>query len=208
MGRGRLGGSMRANWRAGLVCVALGLGGCAGDGRDGFSLRNPFNTTEKPPEPPKGPPASTRAATRVIAVGSAVVARNKEEIGVTPVFFTLGVPEVEISHKKGGMVVLSEGLVDRCTTDEQLAAVICHELGKLAAEQPVDRPGDREPPPAPRLTPDVVGGGFGPDMTRQAEEARYDRRGPRAARGGRDPGRDPRTLAEAFYVRAGNKAED
>ena len=198
---------MRTRWHAGLVGLALGLAGCAGDGRDVFSFRNPFDT-DRGPDPTKSPPASTRAATRVIAVGSAIVAKNKDDIGVTPIFFTMGVPEVEISHTKAGMVVLSEALVDRCKTDEELAAVICHELGKLAAAQPVDRPADHEPPPAPRLTPDVVGGGYGPDMTRLAEEAKYDRRGPRAARTGREPRRDARSLAENFYVKAGNRSED
>ena len=121
-------------WPAGLVCLALGLAGCARDGRDAFAFRNPFDT-DRGPDTAKLPAASTRAATRVNAVGSEVAAKNKDALGVKPVFFTMGVPEVEISHHKSGMVILSEGLVERCPTDAELAAVICHELGKLAAEQ-------------------------------------------------------------------------
>ena len=93
-----------------------------------------FNT-DRGPDPNKLPPASTLAATRVNTVGSEVVAKNKDDLGVKPVFFTMGVHEVEISHSKSGMVILSEGLVERCPTDTELAAAICHELGKMAAEQ-------------------------------------------------------------------------
>jgi len=197
---------MRTRWPVGLVCLALGLAGCARDGKDGFAFRNPFNT-DRAPDTAKLPAASARAATRVNAVGSEVVATNKDALGVKPVFFTMGVPEVEISHHKSGMVIVSEGLVERCPTDTELAAVLCHELGKLAAEQPPDRGADREPSGRP-FTPDVVGGHYDPDMTRLAEEAKFDRRGSRAPRTGREGRPDSRALAESFFVNAGHRAED
>jgi hypothetical protein len=197
---------MRAPWPAGLVCLALGLAGCTKDDRDGFALRNPFQT-DRGPDPNKLPPASTLAATRVNAVGAAVVAKNQDALGVKPVFFTMGVRDVEISHNKSGMVILSEGLVECCPTDTELAAVICHELGKMAAELGPDRTGDREPV-TPRLTRDVVGSVYEPDMTRLAEESRFDRRAPRGDNRARDPRPDPRTLAESFFVKAGYKADD
>lgn len=195
---------MRTPWHAGLACLILGLAGCATDGRDGFALRNPF-ATDRGPDPHSLPPASTLAATRVNAVGSAIAAKNKDALGVTPVFFTMGVREAEISHQRSGMVILSEGLVERCPTDAELAAVICHELVKLAAEH--DRAGDREPG-GPRLTRDVVGGTYEPDMTRLAEEAKFDRRQPRGGRADREPRRDPRAMAETFLVNAGFQAGD
>jgi predicted Zn-dependent protease len=197
---------MRTRWPAGLVCLVLGLAGCARDGRDGFALRNPFES-DRGPDPAKLPAASTRAATRVNAVGSAVAAKNKDALGVRPVFFTMGVPEVEISHKKSGMVIVSEGLVERCPTDTELAAVLCHELGKIAAEQPANREADRESGRRP-FTRDVVGGTYEPDMTRLAEEAKFDRRGPRAGPAGRDVRPEPRALAEGFFATAGYKADD
>ena len=197
---------MRTRWPAGLVCLALGLTGCAKDGRDGFALRNPF-ATDRGPDPNTLPPGSTLAATRVTAVGSAVVAKNQDTLGVKPVFFTMGVHDVEISHNKSGMVILSEGLVERCPTDTELAAAICHELGKMAAEQGPGRAGDRESAP-PRFTRDVVGGAYDPDMTRLAEEAKFDRRAPRPDSRARDSKPDPRTLAENFFVKAGYKADD
>jgi len=196
---------MRTRWPAGLVCLALGLAGCARDGRDGFAFRNPFET-DRGPDPAKLPAASTRAATRVNAVGSEVAAKNKDALGVKPVFFTMGVPEVEISHKKSGMVIVSEGLVERCPTDTELAAVICHELGKIAAEQPASREADRDS--GRPVVGDVIGGPYEPDMTRLAEEAKFDRRGPRGGRTGREARPEPRALAEGFFANAGFKADD
>ncbi|HEX3146860.1 MAG TPA: M48 family metalloprotease [Gemmataceae bacterium] len=195
---------MRTRLYPGLVCFVLGLAGCAWDGS---ALRNPFNF-DREPDTSKLPPASTRAATRVIAIGSEIATQNKDDLGVTPIFFTMGVREVEISHSKSGMVILSEGLVDRCATDADLAAVICHELGKLAAEHGPRRVAELDAPPAPRLAPDVVGGGDGPDQTRLAAMAKFDRRGPGGSRNGREPKRDARTLGENFYVKSGRKPED
>ena len=79
---------MRTRWPAALLCSALGLAGCAKDGRDGFALRNPFQA-DRGPDPNTLPPASTLAATRVTAVGSAVVAKNKDALDAKPVFFTM-----------------------------------------------------------------------------------------------------------------------
>jgi hypothetical protein len=196
---------MRTRWPAGLVCLALGLAGCARDGRDGFAFRNPFET-DRGPDPAELPAASTLAATRVNAVGSAIAAKNKEALGFTPVFFAMGVRDVEISHKKDGSVILSEGLVDRCPTDAELAAVICRELGKLAAERPASREADRES--GRPFVRDVIGGPYEPDMTRLAEEAKFDRRGPRGGRTGREVRPEPRALAEGFFANAGFKADD
>ena len=75
---------------------------------------------------------------------------------------------------------MSEGLVELCPTDAELAAVICHELGKMAAKG--NRPGargDGDLPLAPPPLSDVVGSGGSPDQTHLAEQGMYDRRGSR-----------------------------
>ena len=195
---------MRARWPAALLCTALGLTGCATDGRDGFAFRNPFQA-DRGPDPAKLPPASTLAATRVNAVGSAIAAKNEPLLGMKPVFSTLGVTEVEISHDKSGHVIISEGLVERCPTDAELAAVICHELGKMAAENGAGRRGSAEPS-GPRLARDVVGGSYEPDLTRLVEDAKYERRGSRGA--GRDPRPDPKAIGQSLFVEAGYRADD
>jgi predicted Zn-dependent protease len=194
---------MRPRWPAALLVTALGLTGCAKDGRDAFAFRNPFQA-DRDPDPGKLPPGSTLAATRVNAVGSAIAAKNEAALGMKPIFFTMGVPEVEISHNKSGMVILSEGLVERCPTDAELAAVMCHELGKMAAENGSGRRDNAEPS-GPRLARDVVGGTYEPDLTRLAEDAKFERRGSRA---GRDPRPDPKAIGETLFVQAGYRADD
>jgi hypothetical protein len=195
---------MRARRPIALLCLALGLTGCARDGRDGFAFRNPFRD-ERAVDPNSLPPASTLSATRVNAVGAAIAAKNEGALGVKPIFFTMGVREVEISHNKSGMVILSEGLVEQCPTDAELAAVICHELGKMAAESAAGRK-DNPEPSGPRLARDVVGGTYEPDLTRLAEDAKFGRRGSTGP--GRASRADSRAIGEQLFVQAGYRADD
>jgi len=191
----------------GLALVACGLVGCASfDARDPLAAINPFSP-ERKFDPSTAPAGNTQAATRADAVASAVIAQCRTELPDKPVVMTWGLKEPMIFHQRSGMLVLSDGLVERCRTDDELAAVICYELGKMAAEQADRGPvrGDSDTPPAPRLSADVVGGGYSPDMTRLAEEAKYSRRAPRSSR---EPRPDPRTLAQNFYTRTGHNADD
>jgi hypothetical protein len=200
---------MRTRCRLAFLILAVGVCGCVGDGSgDPFAFRNPFKS-EPEFDPIKAPQAATRTATRVVAVGNEVVGKNTPGLGFKPVFFTSGVRDLEVFHKGTSMVVLSEGLVDRCQTDAELAAVICHELGKMAAEN-----GDRKPsradmdPASARGPADVVGAGHTADMTGVAADAMLNRPNPRRNRGGRDAEPDARTLAQDFLVRAGHTADD
>jgi Peptidase family M48 len=200
---------MRTPWR-GALCVVVGLTGCVGDGsdRDPFAFRNPFKE-ERQFDPSTAPVASARAATRVHAVGSAVVAANSAELSSKPAFLTIGLKD-PIAFHQAGQVIVSEGLVERCSTDAELAAVVSNELGKIAAAQPGKGPPrpERDLPPAGPVPNDVVGATGPPDMTRAAEEAMFDRRGPRTGRSAREPGPDPKTLAHNFHVKAGHSADE
>jgi Peptidase family M48 len=202
---------MRTWWRGGLAGLAVGLAGCVGDGTQAnpWSLRNPFEG-ERRFDPASAPTASAKAATRVHAVGSEVAAANVADLPSKPVFLTIGLKEPMAFHQGSGEVVVSEGLVDRCPTDAELAAVLCNELGKLAAKKgpkAAPRP-ERDLPPAVPVSADVVGASHSADMTRAAEEALADRRGPRTGRGPRDQRPDPKALAQNFYVKAGHTADD
>ncbi len=202
---------MRRSLRRGLIGLSIATAGCTTDGRPADWLRNPF--ADRPPEAPTGPQASSRATTRVHAVGAQIVAANKADFaGMHPVFFTIGVKEPMLFHRSDGGIVVSESFVDRCSSDDELAAAICHELGQFVAKHAEKNPpaaSERDLPPAPRLTSDVVGGAGAPDQTRLAEAAIYDRKNPRTPRTGpRQPGPDAKTLAQNFYTRAGHKAED
>jgi hypothetical protein len=187
-----------------MACLTLALAGCVGDDS---VVRNPFRK-ERQFDPSTTPQATTIIATRVVTVGKEVVAANDGAIDFKPVFFTSGVKESQIFHvQKQNLIVISEGLVQKCGSDDELAAVICYELGKLAAEHSERGPaGGADLPPAP-IPSDVVGNGRSPDQTRQAEEALYGRRNGQQ-RGAREPRVDPRTLALSFYTKAGHKAED
>ncbi len=202
---------MRTWWRGGLTGLTIGLTGCVGDGSADkpWAFRNPFQT-EQSFDVAKAPTASVKAATRVHAIGSDVAAANAADLSAKPVFLTIGLPEPMLFHQGSGQVVISEGLVERCRTDAELAAVLSHELGKLAANKPAKaapRP-ERDLPPDVPLSADVVGAGYTQaDMTRVAEEAMADRRGARPARSGRDSRPDPKALAQDFYVKAGHNAD-
>ena len=149
---GSPGGRFHAQALAQTLCLTLGLAGCLGDesGRDPFALRNPFRDERR--FDPSSAAASAKAATQVHTVGSAVVAANSTDFPSKPVFLTIGLPEPMVFHQGTGQIVVSEGLVNRCGSEAELAAVICHELGKMAAEHPGKGPPRPErdlPPPSP-----------------------------------------------------------
>jgi hypothetical protein len=196
---------MRTRPSLGLVCLALALAGCAGGPLAG---RNPFAGDERRFDPSEAPTASTKAASRVHAVGSAVVGANAADLSEKPVFMTIGLKEPMIFHRGAGQIVISEALVDRCPTDAELAAVLCWELGKIAALHPPERRTDTDPVPAGPLARDVVGGTYEADMTRLAEEAKFDRRPVRGTRPGHEPKADPKTLAQNFYAKTGRNPDD
>jgi hypothetical protein len=150
-------------------------------------------------------PATTK---RVLAVGGKLIDANPQA-GIRPMFITVGAPHPEIFHKGGGtrhyQIFVSEGLVKRCQSDEQLAAVLALELGKIVSARE-SRLGPSRPDSF-RLPPDVpigtdAGGTFGPaDGTRMMEHARLDPKRPR-------PGKPsapatPEALARTYLGKAG-----
>lgn len=157
-------------------------------------------------------PASLEAATRVDALGRKILAANPQ-IGDKPLFCTIGAPHPEVFHKGTTEVVLTEGLVQQCQTEGQLAAVLCQELGKMVSERealagPRARSPERQPPPEVRIGTDSMGLAGAPDQTRLAELARYDR--PRS-RGGAPaplPPPDPAKLAAGYLGNAGFAESD
>src|SRR5262245_25790007 len=80
------------------------------------------------------PPASIQAAARVDTLGRSILAANPQ-LGIQPLFRTIGAPQPEIFHHGTFEIDITEGLVNQCTTDAQLAAVLASELGKLVSER-------------------------------------------------------------------------
>ena len=148
-----------------VVVLLLAVGGCLPE--DGsLATVSAGLTDEAPQNAPPGrllhAPASEEAAKRVLQVGSQILTSNPT-LGVRPVFTTIGAPSEEIFHQDDKAVFITEGLVCECRTDGQLAAVLCHELGKMTAERQerAGPPPDHGPPMDAPVGTDY-GGAFGP----------------------------------------------
>jgi hypothetical protein len=165
-----------------------------------------------PPQHVTCTPASVEDAARVDQLGQRIVLANPQA-GARPVRFVIvGSPQPMLIHRNSSEVVISEGLVRRCATDGQLAALLAYELARLVAERESlaavsTRQPDREPPPDIRIGNDNAGS-FGPaDMTRQAELAKFQ---PSSRR---DPSKplpppDPHELAITYLKSAGFQQGD
>jgi hypothetical protein len=124
-----------------------------------------------------------------------------------PQFMVIGTPQPEIFHKQGEALYITDGLVKQCKTDGELAAVLCHELGKMVSDREVQKgPGiqnpRRQPPPEVLIGKEGPGGSIAPDRTRLAELATFEqeRRQETAL-----PARplDPNLLARTYLQKAG-----
>lgn len=147
--------------------------------------------------------ASIDVVTRVDAIGRKLLAANSQ-IGFKPLF-TAGVdPQPEIFHKGTTEIVVTDGLVKRCNTDGELAAVLAHELGKMVAEQealsgPVDPSKRRTPPPDLRIGASV---GDPTDPMFLIERNKFDGKD-RTQIGAAPLPPDPKVLARAYLKQAG-----
>ena len=153
-------------------------------------------------------PAMKASSERVLQVGQRLILANPQ-LGLRPLFITVGVPQPEVFHKGGSLggcqVVVSEGIVRACPSDAELAAVLALELGKIVAERvalasPASRQGNDRPPlervDRPRLRGHVrplrrhAHDGAGPERAAppraggEVRPARAERPGPQAARQG------------------------
>jgi hypothetical protein len=195
-------------------CVCLGLPlclaalGCLPQGGDTPLVpSNPF--VSDPPAPPARSscaPATAEAATRVALVGQKLVAANPQ-VGLHPLFRTIGAAPPEVFHRGTGELLITEGLVKQCT-EGQLVAVLAQELGKMASEREAqdgaqaDAP-EREPPPALFIGADATSSRGPADLTRQAELAPYERDRKRRFSSAPQPPDDPEALGRSLLLKAG-----
>ena len=82
--------------------------------------------------------ASEAAATRALKVAQRIYDANTH-MPLKPTLMTIGRPEKAIFHEgasglTGSRIYITEGLIDACKTDDQLAAVLCVQLGRMMAE--------------------------------------------------------------------------
>ncbi|NBO90839.1 MAG: hypothetical protein EBV06_00755 [Planctomycetia bacterium] len=121
------------------IAVFLALVGCDPATRSNLVL------PETPPSPVQrsylmsSTPAAEASAKRALMVAQKLYDANTQ-LGVRPTILTVGRPELEIFHDgvgglRGCRVYLTEGLIQACKTEAELAAVLCVELGRIAAER-------------------------------------------------------------------------
>jgi hypothetical protein len=198
--------------RALPVCVLMAAGCFPGEPTTQLVPANPFNNAPviQPTRQVSHSPASEETAKRVGLVGQKVLQANLE-LGVRPLFRTIGAPQAEVFHIGATQVCITEGLVKQCATEGQLAAVLCAELGKMVAERealagPQTRAPDRPPPISMPVGNDSGGSGGAPDLTRRAELGKYEQE--RRRPGGDAALPDPRALARTCLLKAGYHAAD
>lgn len=143
------------------------------------------------------------SAQRLLSVSGKVVRANPQ-LGMRPIFLTVGTPTPEIFHKGGKtdgyQVFVSEGMIRACRDDDMLAAVVCAELGRMVAERETVGAVSGWTPPVERIGTDS-GGTFGsPDGTAIMEAARREQ-----ARKSAKPATpaSPESLARGYMAKAG-----
>lgn len=155
--------------------------GCMHDGE--WSVRKALGWDDDTPrfDAKTIPPASLAVAERVETAGRKIVAQNPFT-GIEPLFMTIGVKEAVLFHNGTEQLYISEGLVAKCKTDADLAAVLCAELGQMVAEKRAAKNVGRDIDPikdASHGAGPVVGGGSPVDPGREAELAMHEKRHPR-----------------------------
>ena len=199
--------------RAGFVTTFLLLGSLLPCGCQQMSLAPPpplaptpsgyHATTARSAGAAANVPASPQEA-RVHEVANKLLAANPQ-IHVKPEFVVPHTDVRELGHvAEENHIVISEGLVNACATEGQLAAVVGMELAKLVAERQEKagvafREQYREPPPDVPIGRDAMMFGDA-DQARKAELAKlgYDRRRPKDI-----APQDPSELARCYLRRAG-----
>ena len=193
----------------------LGLTGCFGMQSERESLPlvhsapSGVATLTQPERRVSNAPAMKASSERVLQVGQRLILANPQ-IGLRPLFVTVGVTHPEIFHKGGSLggcqIVVSEGIVSLCPSDAELAAILAKELGKIVAEReslasPAARQSNDRLPPGESIGGDS-GGTFGPsDGTRMMEMAHYEAR--RRERASKSATIQPDSLARKYLAKAG-----
>jgi hypothetical protein len=213
----------RCAWLMALS-LAAASGGCETLGLPDWLNPNPGPLGTVPDRPftpsPTGPaptivhaPATEAATRRVNDVGQKLLAANAE-LPVRPVFLGVGSADPQIFHRDTTAIYVSDGLVSKCTTEAQLAAVVASELGKMVSTREAlltlkSRRGERDRPAGLAIGTES-GGTFGPaDGTRLAELGQFEKdTGHGPAGGPPAPPPDPDLLARTFLKKAGYAVTD
>jgi hypothetical protein len=200
-----------------LAMVLAAAAGCVSSGENTATVTaNPFGAPA-PAEPTKQAnfaPAPSEISARVDQVGRKILAANPQ-IGLKPLFATIGSPSPEIFHGEQhgtAMVYVTQGLVQQCKTEAELAALLSRELGKMVSEREARTSAQtRDPERLPPLDVPIGQAGMSgvnssPDLTHMAEMGRFENTHPR--RRGPLPAPDPMALARIYLSKAGYREAD
>jgi len=195
---------------AGAICVCFGALGCAHS--DWSVMKSlspepsiPGTVKVKTPGNPNIPLAHLETTERVETLAKRIVSQNPFT-GIEPIVYVLGVKESVLFHRGSQELFISEGLVKKCKTEAELAAVLSTELGQMMAEKrSVARTADdRDTIPSSALPGGIsVAGGAPADLGREAEVAFHERRHPRSARSDAAKGDTVAKLARELLKGAG-----
>ncbi|MBX9624981.1 MAG: hypothetical protein K2X82_14335 [Gemmataceae bacterium] len=141
------------------LAAALGIpptvGGCATDGE--WTVEKVLGWDDPiDRKPPKVTAASLATAERVETLGRRVIAQNTFT-GLDPLFHTVGKSEPILFHRGTAELFVSDGLVKRCKTDGELAAVLCSELAVMMAEKQAAAATGRDSDGIPDIRPATAG---------------------------------------------------
>ena len=191
-----------------LVLISTPLcGGCLSENAP-FSVRELdfFGWASASPIRMQASPASVEIATRVNLQGQKLLAKNElSKTGVHVMFPAIGQPQPAVFHKGHSEIFITEGLVKQCKNDQQLAAILALELGKIVSEReaqaaPVAQAPRSHPPLQVPIGQDSRTT-FGPaDGVHLAEQARFEKE--RQQRLSQPPP-DPKALARTYLRKAG-----
>lgn len=182
--------------------------GCLSDGEWSARKALGLDDGKRSFNPKDMPAASLATASRVEVLGRRIIAQNTFT-GIEPHIFTIGVKEATLFHRGPEELFISEGLVNSCKTDEELAAVLCSELGQMVAEMRTAKSLGREVAPirdASFGAGPVVSGGGPYDAGQQANLAYHEKQHPRAA-AGVDPADAKKTAGELMTGAGFNPSE-
>lgn len=137
------------------LVLAIGVVGLTGCFHDEWSVEKALlSRSGKIPETPQVSPGSMETAGRVEGLGRQILTQNTFT-GLDPLFHTVGVKEPVLFHRGHGELFISEGLVSRCKSDAELAAILCSELGRMKAERHGARRAGRDTDPFPEVGKDA-----------------------------------------------------
>ena len=116
------------------VAAALAVGPLTGCVLDEWAAGKTINgITSRVVETPKLDEDALAVAERVNDVGRRVIEQNTFT-GLDPLFTVIGDKGPVLTHRGVGQLFVSDALVVKCKTDDELAAVLCHELGLMLGE--------------------------------------------------------------------------